>query len=107
MKRAMMNALKQKWKSFIVWLIEQQGYTNLRISKCEIDVRTYYQTHRRHDVDNSTPKFILDGLCESGFIVDDDCNHLSKLTLECFVDSERPRTELIVKVFKTENSYED
>lgn len=94
MKRPMMNALKGKWKDFIVWFINQQGYTNLRIEKCELVFTTYFSTNRRHDVDNTCPKFILDGLCESGFIVDDDSNHVQSLTLMCDVDRKKPRTEI-------------
>lgn len=96
MKRPMMNALKNKWKDFIVWFIEQQGYTNLRIEKCELIFTTYFNTNRRHDVDNTCPKFILDGLCESGFIIDDDSGHIQKLTLMCGIDREHPRTEIDV-----------
>lgn len=98
LKRPMMNALKQKWKDFIVWFIDNQGYSNLRIEKCELSFSAYYQTNRRHDIDNSCPKFILDGLCESGFVVDDDCTHVTKLTLQCFVDAENPRTEILVTI---------
>lgn len=98
MKRPMMNALKQRWKDFIVWFIENQGYTNLRIDRCDLEFFAYYPNRLRHDPDNSTPKFILDGLCESGFLVDDDCEHVEKLTLRCGVDLEHPRTEILVTV---------
>lgn len=94
MKRPMMNALKQKWKDFIKWFVNEQGYSNLRIEKCEIDQVVYYPNNRRHDADNSVPKFILDGLVESGMIVDDDSNHVTKLTLSCKTDTMHPRTEL-------------
>lgn len=100
MKRPMMNALKGKWKDFICWFINQQGYANLRIERCELSFMTYFGTNRRHDVDNTCPKFIIDGLCESGFIVDDDSSHITKLTLSCGVDSERPRTEIDVKLLE-------
>lgn len=96
MKRPMMNALKQKWKDFIVWFIENQGYSNLRIEKCEMRFSTFYSTGRRHDIDNGCPKFILDGLCDSGFIVDDDSEHITSLTMRCSVDRENPRTEIEV-----------
>lgn len=89
-----MNATKQKWKEFIVWLVGQQGYANLRIERCDIEVRTFYYTNRPHDCDNSVPKFILDGLVESGMLVGDDHRHLLSLKLECFVDVKRPRTEI-------------
>lgn len=90
----MMNNLKQRWKNLMKWFVADQGYSNLRIDKCEIKQIIYYPTNRRHDIDNSVPKFILDGLVESGMIIDDDSKHITKLTLECFVDKENPRTEL-------------
>lgn len=96
MKRPMMNALKQRWKDFICYFIDSQGYSNLHIEKCDIHVKTFYKTNRRHDVDNSVIKFILDGLAESGFIIDDDSKHVTSLLLECFVDKDNPRTEIEV-----------
>ena len=98
MKRPMMNALKQKWKNFMVWFIEDQGYTNLHIEQCDILFKTYYDSNRKHDPDNSTPKFILDGLCLSGFITDDSGSVINELALRCYSDIENPRTEIIVKV---------
>ena len=96
MKRPMMNALKQKWKDFIKWFVENQGYANLHIQNCEMKFTTYYKTNRRHDVDAACPKFILDGFAESGFIIDDDSKHLTSLLLECYVDKNNPRTEIEV-----------
>lgn len=101
MKRPMMNALKQRWKDFIVWFIDSQGYTNLHIEKCEMRFNTYYGTKCRHDIDNGCPKFILDGLCESGFIVDDDSRHITSLLMKCFVDKNNPRTEIFVLIKNT------
>lgn len=96
MKRPIMNSLKQRWKDFICWFIDNQGYSNLHLDKCDIKVKTFYKTNRRHDVDNSVIKFILDGFVESGFIVDDDSNHITSLLLECYVDKNNPRTEIKV-----------
>ncbi len=98
MKRPMMNALKQKWKDFICYYIQKQGYSNLHIKKCDMKFVTYYKTNRRHDVDAACPKFILDGFAESGFIVDDDSKHVTSLLLECYVDKDNPRTEIIIKI---------
>lgn len=98
MKRPAMNSLKQRWKDFIKWFVNEQGYANLRIDKCEICQTIYYPTNRRHDTDNSVPKFVLDGLVESGMIIDDDCKHIKKLTLECSIDTKRPRTELLITI---------
>ncbi len=105
MKRPMMNALKQKWKDFIKWFAEEQGYSNLHIENCEIEQTVYYPNNRRHDPDNSVPKFILDGLVESEVIVDDDSRHITKLTLQCMVDREYPRTEL--RILYNDGSTED
>lgn len=99
MKRPMMNALKQKWKSFICWFAERQGLANLNIDRCEITQTVYYPNNRRHDTDNSTPKFILDGLVDGKVIVDDDMRHLTGLHLYCDVDEENPRTELEIKIW--------
>ena len=104
MRRSQMNALKQKWKDFIKWFVEEQGYANLRIQRCEISQTIYYPTNRRHDVDNSVPKFILDGLVESRMVEDDDMKHIQKLTMECCVDKGYPRTELKIKVYEFEYS---
>lgn len=99
MKRPMMNTLKQKWKDFIKYFIDIQGYSNLLINKCEMKFITYYKTNRRHDVDATCPKFILDGFAESGFVIDDDNKHIKSLILECYVDKENPRTEIEVYVY--------
>ena len=49
---------------------------------------------------NGAIKFILDGFAESGFIIDDDCKHVTSLLLECYVDKENPRTEITIKLLK-------
>lgn len=98
MPRPQMNALKQRWKEFITWFVEDQGYSNLLIEKCEMTFTVYYPTKMRHDVDNCVPKFILDGFVQSGFLVDDDSRHLTKLTLECVTDAAKPKTVITVNV---------
>lgn len=100
-----MNALKQKWKEFISWLVENSEYRDFHIEQCEIKFITYYGTARRHDIDNGCPKFIIDGLCENGFIIDDDSKHITSLTMQCFVDTENPRTEIEVYVSKLLTDY--
>lgn len=102
MRRPMMNALKQKWKDFIVWFIEKKGYANLHIQSCDMAFCAYYSTDRRHDVDNTVPKFILDGMVMAGLIEDDDREHVRRLTLSCDVDHEDPRTEIDIAIHKPE-----
>lgn len=91
------NNLKQKWKEFIKWVIEDLGYTDLKIKKCEIIYRTFFYQNRRHDLDNISPKYILDGFVDAGFIIDDDFRHITKLTFECDIDKENPRMEFLIK----------
>ena len=100
MQRPQMNALKQKWKEFCIWWIETLGYTNLKLDQFEMTFTTYMPTKRRIDPDNTTPKFILDGLSESGLIIDDDGKHLRSLTLKTDYDKERPRTEINIKILE-------
>ena len=104
MKRPQMNALKQKWKDFMVWFIEDQGYTNLRIEKCEMTYTVFKPTRRRLDLDNNSPKFLQDGMVEAGFVVDDDMNHIRSLTLRGGYDPERPRTEILVKILESKEN---
>lgn len=105
MKRPQMNALKQKWKEFISWIVENSEYSDVHIEQCEIKFITYYGTARRHDIDNGCPKFIIDGLCENGFIIDDDSKHITSLTMQCFVDTANPRTEIEIYVSKLLTDY--
>lgn len=98
LKRPAMNDLKQKWKSYIVWLVRKHGLENLQIEHCEITYRFYMPTTRRADIDNYSPKFAQDGLTEAGVIIDDDYKHVNPLHIELYYDKENPRMEIIIKV---------
>lgn len=98
MPRLAMNTLKQKWKDFIVWYINDLGYQNMQIDSCEVEVRTYRKINREFDLDNTTIKFIQDGFVESGFLVDDNYKIMKKLTLIGGIDKQNPRTEIVVKI---------
>lgn len=100
MRRPAMNGLKQRWKDFIIWFVEDRGYSNLRIEQCELHQIIYFPNKRRHDNDNTVPKFIQDGLVEAGMVVDDDCLHITKLSMQCFLNDDRPRTELVFTILK-------
>lgn len=91
-----MNKLKQDWKDFVVWVVERQA-PGVCVEKCSLVVTSYFKTQRRHDCDNYVPKFILDGLVESGLLVDDDDKHVEELSLRNRYDVSRPRTEILFK----------
>ena len=92
--RLQMNALKQKWKKFGVWWINQLGYSDMKLDNFGMIVTVYFERKQRHDVDNQVPKFLLDAFTEAGFIVDDDDLRLRSLTLETGYDKQNPRTEI-------------
>lgn len=100
MTRLQKNTEKQKWKDFVVWWIESLGLTNTKLSHFEIIETVYFDTRRRVDPDNVTPKWILDGFTEAGFIVDDDGDHLSSLTIKTGYDKDWPRTEFVIKILE-------
>ena len=94
------NNLKQRWKDFIVWKINDMGLSQRQVKKCEILYRTFFYQNRRHDLDNLSPKFIFDGFVEAGLIPDDDSEHITSLTIECGVDKENPRIEFWITILE-------
>lgn len=98
LQRPAMNNLKQAWKEFCAWFIKDSGYENYKLEQFEMTFTTYMPTKRRSDPDNMSPKFIMDGFTEAGFIVDDDGMHLKALTLKTDYDKEHPRTEIDVVI---------
>ena len=97
MRRPELNQLKQKWKDFVVWWINDLGYQDKKLDKFAMTLTVYFPTKRRHDLDNLVPKFILDGFTESGFIIDDDENHLTSLTFKSGHDKNNPRTVIEIE----------
>lgn len=102
--RMQMNNLKQSWKTFIIWWISDLGLANKQIEKCKIRYVYYFPTKRRVDTDNYSPKYINDGLVESGFLVDDDSLHLTSLTVECGYDRDNPRTEIHIDILSSNST---
>lgn len=97
--RIQMNALKQKWKEFMIWWIGSLGYTGMGIDQFEIEYKVYMPTKRRIDPDNTVPKFIHDGFVEAGFFIDDDGSHMKSLTLKTGYDKKNPRTEITITIY--------
>ena len=94
MMRPEMNETKQKWKDFVIWWVNDLGYQDIQLDKFTLTITVYFDSRRRHDLDNQAPKFLLDGFTEAGFIVDDDESHLTTLIYKSGYDKENPRTEL-------------
>lgn len=83
LQRITMNKLKQDYKDFVKFVVSYYGLENLGISKCKCRYITYRKTKGRIDLDNTTPKMILDGLTAeaSGVICDDSSDCIEELTL--------------------------
>lgn len=101
--RLQMNNLKQIWKDFIVWWIKKEKLNDLQLEEFRMTFKIYMPSRRSSDPDNYTPKFLLDGFTEAGFIVDDDGRHLKSLTLITDYDKDNPRTEIDIEIIKGEN----
>lgn len=98
MRRPEMNALKGKWKEFVIWFVEEEGLLNLKIDSCTMEFTSYLKTKIRADCDNMSPKFIIDGLVAAGLIIDDDYKHIHSLTLKVGYDKDHPRTEMVIHI---------
>lgn len=55
----------------------------------------YFNSARRHDADNYSGKYLLDGLTKAGVIVDDDLAHIAT-AIHGHIDRKNPRTEITV-----------
>ena len=62
----------------------------------EVEIMYYFPTRARHDADNYSGKFLLDGLTKAGVIIDDDMRHI-RLTVAGGYDRENPRTEITIE----------
>ena len=65
------------------------------IKKCVVRITYFFRTKQRHDPDNYSGKFILDGLREAGIIEDDSFSNV-ELHLCGSYDKENPRTEIMI-----------
>ena len=96
MKRFRMNHEKQVWKEFGKWLVFYYKYNDLKIEFCKITIEYFFDSKRRHDADNYTPKNLFDSFTSSGLLVDDDFNHVESLTIKGNYSKENPRTEITI-----------
>lgn len=94
MKRFQMNHQKQVWKDFGEWLVKTNGLENKKLEKCHIVIEYFFNSKRRHDADNYTPKNLFDSFTVSGLLIDDDFSHVESLTIKGNYSKENSRTEI-------------
>lgn len=92
------NDLKQKWKEFIVWIVNDLNLADKYINNCNITYKFYMPTKRTFDLDNQTPKFINDGLVAAKLLEDDNINFVHEIKLVGGYDKEDPRMEIEIKI---------
>jgi hypothetical protein len=99
MKRMAQNGIKQKWKEFIIWLVDYHKLTNAKLNKVCITYTFYFQDRRQRDYDNlmMTPKFINDGFVVSGMIVEDNYKEVKIKFNEIEWDKINPRLEILIE----------
>lgn len=100
MKRFQMNHEKQVWKEFGEWLVDHYKYRNLKIEFCKITIEYFFDSKRKRDADNYTPKNLFDSFTSSGLLIDDDFNHVESLTIKGNYSKENPRTEITISYMK-------
>lgn len=66
------------------------------IPHATVTLKYFFKTRVRHDPDNYSGKFILDGLVRCGILIDDSFDHVN-LVLRGGYDKNNPRTEIEVE----------
>lgn len=101
MKRPQQNATKQLWKDFTMFVAKD--YSNLHITKCEIELKFTFKDKRRRDLDNyiaCSAKLIQDGLSAEegiGVITDDSYFVINKLSATAKYEKGVSKLEMIIK----------
>lgn len=88
---------KKYWAELIKYAaLEKKWQHKPPIKKATVGIIYYFRTKTKHDPDNYSGKFLLDGLKQAGIIEDDSFGHV-ELVLRGEVDRENPRTEIRVR----------
>ena len=90
------NKEKKRWAELVGWVVMGANRPSFA-GKVEVEVRYYFKTKAKHDIDNYTPKFIMDPLVAMKVIEDDNNEIVTALTTKLFYDNLHPRTEVTIK----------
>ena len=85
---------KKRWEELIFFYCRPKP--RRPIEKSIVTITYFFRDKRRHDPDNYSGKFILDGLVKAGILMDDSFFHID-LRLKGDYDKENPRTEVKVE----------
>lgn len=88
--------IKRQWEADVYYTAySQRPKTPFKYAK--ITITYFFKTKQRHDLDNYTPKFILDGLVKAKILLDDRAEYIGMTELIQEYDKERPRTVIIIE----------
>lgn len=73
MIRMQQNDSKQKYKNFMLWILNNNNIPKLMLEDCEITYKVTYNTKTRRDCDNASlnSKYYGDAFVEYGLLKDD------------------------------------
>jgi len=87
---------KDYWTGVVGWAVKTvKDRPRTPYKKAKVEILYYFPDRRRHDPDNYSGKFLMDGLTAAGVIVDDDFGHVT-LAVAGDVDRNYPRTVITV-----------
>lgn len=84
---------KKRWSQLVNLMCRPKP--DKPIEKATVTLVYYFKTKIRHDPDNYSGKFILDGLVQAGIIADDSFKNID-LHLHGYTDKDNPRTVIEV-----------
>lgn len=88
---------KKKWTEAVMWAVRAAKARPERpYSRAMVTITYYFPNANRHDADNYSGKYLLDGLRLGGVIADDDLKHITT-TIRGEIDRQNPRTEIEVR----------
>ena len=87
---------KKDWMAIVGWAVKAaKNRPEAPFDRAKVEILYYFKDKRRHDPDNYSGKFLLDGLREAK-VISDDCFGKVTLHLDGAVDREQPRTVITV-----------
>jgi crossover junction endodeoxyribonuclease RusA len=92
--------MKKEWEELVYYCCKQQKIKPIE-GQVAVGLIYYFPTNRRRDIDNYTPKFILDGLVKAGIIEDDSTKTIVDLSWKILY--EKGRSETVVTITEVES----
>jgi len=90
------RAEKKQWTDAVQWYVKKvKDRPAAPFQKAKVFILYYFPTAARHDPDNYSGKFLLDGLTQAKVIRDDSFGCIT-LHLDGAVDRKNPRTVITV-----------